>query len=153
MVKNALVTRPLTISPLFQSLNSGNASTDFLVLVSFTDRNRTVVKQRALTVIESFHNEIRDGLLKLVAPNLNIYPAHLFRNDTEKKEVKERLPYGNSRIKSEWQSKLALDFAFLFSVARAMGSSDYFLNWEDDVRPARLSGRKAYFTLIEQGDP
>ena len=34
----------------------------------------------------------------------------------------------------------ALDFAYLFSYARAMGSSDYFLNLEDDVRPAAVAG-------------
>ena len=31
-----------------------------------------------------------------------------------------------------------MDFAYLFSYARTMGSSDYFLNLEDDVRPAAV---------------
>ena len=89
-----------------------------LVLVALTDRNTTLVRSRSALLLQTFHNEIRSGILKVVSPPSNIYPLHVFQNRSGRLGSREdvRLPYGNSRTKSQWQSKLVSLQIFLHIV-------------------------------------
>ena len=59
-----------------------------------------------------------------------------------------RLPYGNSLKRSNWQAKLSLDFAFLFSYCSQL-QSDYFINLEDDVIPINSTFLHDMLTFVE----
>jgi len=123
---------------------------DVLVLVTLTDRNATLLRSRSQRLMAAHRRDIAEGVLKVVVPPHNIYPLTLFEVKAKGQAMIKRLPYGNSRQRSRWQSKLALDFAYLFSCARAIsqqqqlmlspsggGDSTYFINFEDDVKPTQ----------------
>ena len=116
-----------------------------VILVSLTDRNHTSALARSQDLFASFHKEISQGFLKIVAPPSNIYPVSLFH----RKDPAQRLPYGNTLKRSQWQSKLALDFAYLFSIASNL-KADYFINFEDDVRPTEQHLANAIMKFVEQ---
>ena len=98
------------------------------LVVALTDKNKTLAKQRADELYQNFQEPIDSGLIKVISPPKVIYP--LF-----KAKKGQRLPYGNSVKMSMWQSKLALDFAYLFSCSSQI-QSDFFLNLEDDIEPS-----------------
>lgn len=116
-----------TVKGILNNL-SGNEKKKVIILIAITDRNATLKAQRAKELQRDFPQAVQSGLLVVVSPPLNIYP---FEN---KNEMASRLPYGNSVTKSRWQTKLSLDFAYLFSCAFQL-PSDFFINLEDDVEP------------------
>ena len=120
----------ITLNKLFDYLKQ-NEKSFVRIVVALTDNNTNIVKQRAQKIHETFQEEIENGLLHVISPANNIYPR--FKNNYLKASG-QRLPYGNSIKRSNWQAKLSLDFAFLFSYCGQL-QSDYFLNLEDDVIP------------------
>ena len=120
----------ITLNKLFDYLKQ-NEKSFVRIVVALTDNNTHIVKQRAQKIHDTFQEEIENGLLHVISPSNNIYPR--FKNNYLKASG-QRLPYGNSIKRSNWQAKLSLDFAFLFSYCGQL-QSDYFLNLEDDVIP------------------
>jgi len=100
-------------------------------VIALTDNETTIIKHRAAKLYDRFKHEIKAGILTVISPSNNIYPQ--FKN-IDLNESGQRLPYGNSIKRSNWQAKLSLDFAFLFSYCSQL-QSNYFLNLEDDVVP------------------
>ena len=70
-----------------------------------------------------FPNEIKAGLLEVIAPNPNYYPdlTNLTQN------------FGDSQERVKWRSKQNLDFALLMNYAKSRGK--YYMQLEDDVKP------------------
>ena len=120
----------VTLHKLFEYLNESEKP--FVrIIVLLTDNSTQTVQDRSEKLLKNFVEEIRDGILHVIYPSVNIYPK--FRNNALKASG-QRLPYGNSLKRSNWQAKLSLDFAFLFSYCSQL-QSDYFINLEDDVVP------------------
>lgn len=112
------------------------------IIVCLVDRNQSLLLERASRLATLFQEQIDHGLLELVAPPANIYPEWDFQQMVR--------TYKNSPKATEWRSKLALDFAFLFSYSSTAGQSDYFLNMEDDVIPAVPNFINETFKFIEE---
>ncbi|XP_059092238.1 alpha-1,3-mannosyl-glycoprotein 4-beta-N-acetylglucosaminyltransferase C-like [Tigriopus californicus] len=112
------------------------------VIVCLVDRNQSLLQERASKIASVFREQIEHGLLEVVAPPANIYPEWNFQQMVR--------TYKNSPKATEWRSKLALDFAFLFSYSATAGQSDYFLNMEDDVVPAVPNFIEETYKFIEE---
>lgn len=133
-----------TLNKLFEYLNESEKP--FVrIIVLLTDNDTQIVQQRSDKLLKNFENEIKDGILHVIYPSSNIYPK--FKNNALK-ESGRRLPYGNSLKRSNWQAKLSLDFAFLFSYCSQL-QSDYFLNLEDDVIPINSTFLHDILTFVE----
>ena len=103
----------ITLNKLFNYLKQ-NEKPFVRIVVALTDNNTNIVKQRAQKIHDTFQEEIEKGLLDVISPANNIYPR--FKNNYLKASG-QRLPYGNSIKRSNWQAKLSLDFAFLIETS------------------------------------
>ena len=108
-----------TLSSVFTHIRSSD--TNVIVAVFLADSD---IKKRAYmskTLISKFRSQLEDGHLVIFQYSENIYPP--FKNITK--------TYGDSPERLIWRAKQALDFAFLWSSVKAIGT--YYLHLEDDV--------------------
>ena len=135
----------LTLNTLFKYLKQ-NRNPYVRIVVALTDESSTIVQSRAHELHKHFALQIEQGVLSVIAPNDNIYPDF---NNIKLKLMGQRLPYGNSLRRSNWQAKLSLDFAFLFSYCSQLPSK-YFLNLEDDVIPTKPNFLHDMMSYVEE---
>ena len=136
----------ITLNKVFEYLNDNEKSL-VRVVVALMDNNTNVVTQRTQKLQNTFPAEVKNGMLEVISPSNNIYPR--FKN-SDLKTSGQRLPYGNSIKRSNWQAKLSLDFAFLFSYCAQIPKSDYFLNLEDDVIPINTTFIHDIMSFIDE---
>ena len=72
------------------------------------DKEKKLREDRAKILYRKFKEAVDSDLVVIVGPRANIYPQHNFT-------VMKRRPFNNTVQRMEWQSKLSLDFAYLFS--------------------------------------
>ena len=77
-------------------------------MVALTDREKRLREERAKILYRKFRAQVDSGLVIIVGPTSNIYPMTNFY-------ALKRRPFNNTVERMEWQSKLSLDFAYLFS--------------------------------------
>ena len=78
--------------------------------VQIVDKEKRTSDDRAKILYRKFRPQVESGLILIVGPPTNIYPSHNFY-------LMRRRPFNNTVERMEWQTKLSLDFAFLFSFA------------------------------------
>eukprot|EP00095_Tigriopus_kingsejongensis_P011738 maker-scaffold613_size124221-snap-gene-0.28 protein:Tk11738 transcript:maker-scaffold613_size124221-snap-gene-0.28-mRNA-1 annotation:"alpha- -mannosyl-glycoprotein 4-beta-n-acetylglucosaminyltransferase c" len=129
-----------TLQSMFNSTSVSELGSIHVVLC-LVDTNRSVIHERAAQVAGRFETEIGMGLLEIIAPPANIYPSLNYQTMVR--------TYKNSARETEWRSKLALDFSFLFAYCNNE-LSEYFLNMEDDVVPVVPNFIQATYQFIDE---
>ena len=124
---------------------------DILIVVAMMDREKKTREDRAKILYRKFRTHVDGGLVSIVAPTSTIYPVTNFYG-------LRRRPFNNSVERMEWQAKLSLDFAFLFSFCSILVrhntscrlltmtmifQGDFFMNLEDDIVPVNHFVREA----------
>ena len=84
-----------------------------VVVVGLFDKDKKTRQDRAKILYRKFRSSIDSGIISIVGPSSNIYPANNFYLMT-------RRPFNNTIERMEWQAKLSLDFAFLFSFSSSL---------------------------------
>ena len=112
------------------------------IVIAMMDKEKRTREDRAKILYRQFRGHVESGLLLIVGPPGNIYPAHNFY-------LMRRRPFNNTVERMEWQTKLSLDFAFLFSFASGL-AADYFMNLEDDIVPVSHFVREAFAFMDKQ---
>merc|ERR1712223_1027488 len=79
-----------------------------VIVVALTDREKRLRDERAKILYRKFRSQVDSGMVIIVGPTSNIYPTTNFY-------TLKRRPFNNTVERMEWQAKLSLDFAFLFS--------------------------------------
>ena len=79
------------------------------------DKEKRVREERGKILYRKFRDKVDSGLVLIAGPHLNIYPSHNFY-------TMRRRPFNNTVERMEWQAKLSLDFAFLFSFSSKLVS-------------------------------
>ena len=105
------------------------------IVIAMMDKEKRTREDRAKILYRKFRPQVESGLILIVGPPTNIYPSHNFY-------LMRRRPFNNTVERMEWQTKLSLDFAFLFSFASQLG--DFFMNLEDDIEPIPHFVREAF---------
>ena len=110
----ASVARPPGVEYLTKTLHKvidsldGEEIKNVVIVVAMMDKEKRTREDRARILFRKFKNDVESGLVLIVGPTANIYPAHNFY-------LTKRRPFNNTVERMEWQTKLSLDFAFLFS--------------------------------------
>jgi len=146
----ASVARPPGVDYLTKTLNNlidvlaleEDGGANVVVVVGLFDKDKKTRQDRAKILYRKFRSSIDSGIISIVGPSSNIYPANNFYLMT-------RRPFNNTIERMEWQAKLSLDFAFLFSFSSSLGN--YFMNLEDDVMPVQHFVRET-FKYVQQRD-
>jgi hypothetical protein len=81
---------------------------EVVIIVAMMDKERKARADRAKLLYRKFKASVDSGLVTIVGPPANIYPTHNYF-------LMRRRPFNNTVERMEWQSKLSLDFAYLFS--------------------------------------
>lgn len=133
-----------TLHMVLDSMDEAEAK-EAVVIVAMMDRDPKVREDRAKLLYRKFKRPVDSGLVQIVAPHANIYPAHNY-------SLIKRRPFNNTVQRMEWQAKLSLDFAFLFSYCS--NQADYFMNLEDDIVPGKhlVNETLKYVTEREQSE-
>ena len=124
-----------TLHKVIEALDEDEAKS-VQIVIAMMDKEKRTREDRAKILYRKFRTEVESGLILIVGPPTNIYPSHNFY-------LLRRRPFNNTVERMEWQTKLSLDFAFLFSFASGLGS-DFFMNLEDDIVPISHFVREAF---------
>ena len=115
----ASVARPPGVEYLTKTLHKVIDSLDedevknTIIVVAMMDKEKRTREDRARILYRKFKHHVETGLVLIVGPTTNIYPANHFY-------LMKRRPFNNTVERMEWQTKLSLDFAFLFSFSSAL---------------------------------
>ena len=113
------VARPPGVEYLTKTLHKVIDSLDedeiknVVIVVAMMDKEKRTREDRARILFRKFKSDVESGLVLIVGPPTNIYPAHNFY-------LTKRRPFNNTVERMEWQTKLSLDFAFLFSFSSTL---------------------------------
>ncbi len=88
-----------------------------VIVVAMMDKDKKLREDRAKRLYRKFKEDVDSGLVIVIGPGANIYPNHDYSS-------MKRRPFNNTVQRMEWQSKLSLDFAFLFSYCSQLVSHD-----------------------------
>ena len=95
---------------------------DVIIVIFVADLNESFLKKIVQDVQEKFPNEVRSGIIQVVAPDKSYYPKNL-----------DNLPrlFGDKQDRVRWRSKQCLDYSYLYYYCKDM--AQYFVQLEDDV--------------------
>ena len=102
-----------TLNNLIDVLALEEEEANVAVVVGLFDKDKKTRQDRAKILYRKFRSSIDSGIISIVGPSSNIYPANNFYLMT-------RRPFNNTIERMEWQAKLSLDFAFLFSFSSSL---------------------------------
>ena len=78
---------------------------DVIIVIFVADLNESFLKKIVQDVQEKFPNEVRSGIIQVVAPDKSYYPKNL-----------DNLPrlFGDKQDRVRWRSKQCLDYSYLY---------------------------------------
>ncbi|KAK3564455.1 hypothetical protein QTP86_022635, partial [Hemibagrus guttatus] len=109
-----------TVSSLLFDLTP-KQKTDIIIIVFVAETDSTFVKSIANSIQEYFPDDVKSGLIEVIAPSPFYYP-----NMSNLKET-----FGDSKERVRWRTKQNLDYSYLMLYAQYKGT--YYVQLEDDI--------------------
>ncbi|XP_028816029.1 alpha-1,3-mannosyl-glycoprotein 4-beta-N-acetylglucosaminyltransferase B isoform X2 [Denticeps clupeoides] len=126
-----------TVGSLLFDLSSQDKA-DMVIIIFVAESNMSFVKSVVQTLQKNFPDDVKSGLLEVIAPSPHFYPDFTQLKST----------FGDTQDRVKWRTKQNLDYSFLMLYAQP--KAIFYVQLEDDIvaRPGYSKVMKSFATSV-----